>query len=162
GTQRYVPNIAGPSLAGIVLAVYGPAACYMVDAMSWLVMLASLGLLRTKLQEGRGWGSVSLGSLREGFQFVTRHRVILPLMLLYSGEPLFGMAGVLFPCCAWDIWFVGSKVFVMLYAAKAVGSLSAAAMLSFLGPVRRVVRWILIGVGVFGVSTVLSAGSNVF
>src|SRR5215471_109515 len=78
GTQRYVPNIAGPSLAGIVLAVYGPAACYMADAMSWLVMLASLGLLRTKLQEGRGWGSVSLGSLREGFKFVTGHGVIFP------------------------------------------------------------------------------------
>jgi MFS family permease len=50
----------------------------------------------------------------------------------------------------------------MLYAARAVGSLSAAAMLSFLGPVRRVGRWILIGVGVFGVSTVLFAVSNVF
>jgi MFS family permease len=38
GTQRYVPIIAGPSLAGVVLAVFGPAACYMVDALSWLAM----------------------------------------------------------------------------------------------------------------------------
>jgi len=162
GTQRYVPNIAGPSLAGIVLAVYGPAACYMVDAMSWLVMLASLGLLRTKLQEGRGWGSVSLGSLREGFKFVTGHGVIFPLMLLDFGATFFGNARALFPIYARDILFVGPKGLGMLYAARAVGSLSAAAMLSFLGPVRRVGRWILIGVGVFGVSTVLFAGSNVF
>jgi MFS family permease len=162
GTQRYVPNIAGPSLAGIVLALYGPAACYMVDAMSWLVMLASLGLLRTKLQEGRGWGSVSLGSLREGFKFVTGHGVIFPLMLLDFGATFFGNARALFPIYARDILFVGPKGLGMLYAARAVGSLSAAAMLSFLGPVRRGGRWILIGVGVFGVSTVLFAVSNVF
>ena len=44
GTQRYVPIIAGPSLAGVVLAMFGPAACYTVDALSWLAMLASLAL----------------------------------------------------------------------------------------------------------------------
>ena len=46
GTQRHVPNIAGPSLAGLVLALFGPAACYMVDAISWLAMLSSLALAR--------------------------------------------------------------------------------------------------------------------
>jgi MFS family permease len=35
-------------------------------------------------------------------------------------------------------------------------------MLSFLGPVRRGGRWILIGIGIFGLSTVLFAGSHVF
>ena len=34
GTQRYVPVIAGPSIAGVVLAAFGPAACYAVDALS--------------------------------------------------------------------------------------------------------------------------------
>src|SRR5437879_11313621 len=32
GTQRYVPIIAGPSLAGVVLALWGPAACYPAQA----------------------------------------------------------------------------------------------------------------------------------
>src|SRR6059058_1342385 len=64
GTQRHVPNIAGPSLAGLVLALFGPAACYMVDAISWLAMLSSLALLRTKIPEGGGWRTVSLRSLR--------------------------------------------------------------------------------------------------
>src|SRR5437016_3644816 len=54
GTQRYIPIIAGPSLAGLVLAFSGPTACYVVDALSWLAMLISLSLLRTKLQEGAG------------------------------------------------------------------------------------------------------------
>ena len=51
GTQRYVPIIAGPSIAGVVLAVWGPAACYSVDACSWLAMLAALILLRAKIPQ---------------------------------------------------------------------------------------------------------------
>jgi MFS family permease len=33
GTQRYVPIIAGPSLAGVVLAIFGPAACYIASSV---------------------------------------------------------------------------------------------------------------------------------
>ena len=39
-TQRQIATIAGPSIAGLVLAVAGPALCYAVDAISWLIMLA--------------------------------------------------------------------------------------------------------------------------
>src|SRR5262245_31473670 len=72
-TQRLVPVIAGPSLAGIVLAVSGPGICYMVDAFSWLAMLAALASLRATIPPGAGLRSVSLNSLREGFRFVRRH-----------------------------------------------------------------------------------------
>jgi MFS family permease len=162
GTQRYIPIIAGPSLAGLVLAFSGPAACYMVDALSWLAMLISLSLLRTKLQEGAGWRSVSLRSLREGFRFVLSHGVIFPLMLLDFGATFFGNARALFPIYARDILFVGPKGLGVLYAARAVGSLSSAAALSFFGPVRRGGRWILIGIGVYGIATVFFASSRVF
>jgi MFS family permease len=162
GTQRYIPIIAGPSLAGLVLAFSGPAACYMVDALSWLAMLISLSLLRTKLQEGAGWSSVSLRSLREGFRFVLGHGVIFPLMLLDFGATFFGNARALFPIYARDILFVGPKGLGILYAARAVGSFSSAATLSFFGPVRRGGRWILVGICVYGIATVLFAGSRVF
>jgi len=162
GTQRYIPIIAGPSLAGLVLAFSGPAACYVVDALSWLAMLISLSLLRTKLQEGAGWRSVSLRSLREGLRFVLGHGVIFPLMLLDFGATFFGNARALFPIYARDILFVGPKGLGLLYAARAVGSLSSAAALSFFGPVLRGGRWILIGIGVYGIATMLFASSRVF
>jgi MFS family permease len=162
GTQRYIPIIAGPSLAGLVLALSGPAACYVVDALSWLAMLTSLALLRTKLQEGAGWRSVSLRSLREGLRFVLGHGVIFPLMVLDFGATFFGNARALFPIYARDILLVGPKGLGILYAARAVGSLFSAAALSFFGPVRRGSRWIFIGIGVYGIATVLFASSRVF
>jgi MFS family permease len=162
GTQRYVPIIAGPSLAGVLLALSGPAACYMVDALSWVAMLSSLLLLRTKIPEGGGWRSVSLRSLREGLRFVWGHGVIFPLMVLDFAATFFGNARGLFPIYARDILMVGPKGLGMLYAARAVGSLCSAAAMSLIGPVKHGGRWILIGVGIYGISTVLFAGSHLF
>ncbi len=162
GTQRYVPVIAGPSLAGIVLAIFGPGACYLVDALSWLAMLGALASLRTKIPEGGGWRTVSLRALREGLGFVRGHGVILPLMLLDFGATFFGNVRGLFPIYARDILQVGPRELGLLYASRAVGSLLAAATMSFLPPVRRTGRWILIGVAIYGASTALFAGSKVF
>jgi MFS family permease len=162
GTQRHVPNIAGPSLAGLVLALFGPATCYMVDALSWLAMLSSLALLRTKIAEGGGWRTVSFRSLREGLEFVRGHGVIFPLMALDFGATFFGNARGLFPIYARDILFVGPTGLGMLYSSRAVGSLCAAMALGFSGPVKHGGRWILMGIGIYGVSTVLFAGSHTF
>ena len=162
GTQRYVPVIAGPSLAGIVLALYGPAACYLVDALSWLAMLGALASLKTKIPEGGGWRSVSLSALRDGLRFVRGHGVILPLMVLDFGATFFGNVRGLFPIYARDILQVGPRGLGLLYASRAVGSLVAAVAMTLLPPIRRTGRWILIGVAIYGVATVLFAGSEMF
>lgn len=162
GTQRYVPVIAGPSLAGVVLAIYGPAACYLLDAISWLAMLSALLRLRTEIPQGGGWRTVSVKSLREGLGFVWGHGVILPLMILDFGATFFGNVRGLFPIYARDILLVGPKGLGVLYAARAVGSLGAAAAISLVGPIRHVGRWVMIGVSLYGLSTMLFAGSTVF
>lgn len=162
GTQRYVPIIAGPSMAGVVLALWGPAACYSVDACSWLAMLGALILLRAKVSEGGGWRTISLDSLREGLQFVWSHGVIFPLMVLDFTATFFGNVRGLFPIYARDILFVGPKGLGLLYASRAVGSLLAAGGMALFGPAKRSGRWIFLGIGIYGVSTVLFAGSQVF
>ena len=162
GTQRYVPVIAGPSLAGVILAIYGPAACYLLDAISWLAMLSALLLLRTEIPQGGGWRTVSVKSLREGLGFVRTHGVILPLMILDFGATFFGNVRGLFPIYARDILRVGPEGLGVLYAARAVGSLGAAAAIGFVGPIRHAGRWVMIGVSLYGLSTMFFAGSNVF
>ena len=162
GTQRYVPIIAGPSLAGVVLAFSGPAACYAVDAGSWLAMLGALKLLRTKIPEGGGWKTVSLTSLREGLLFVWSHGVIFPLMLLDFSATFFGNVRGLFPIYARDILLVGPTGLGLLYAARAIGSLLAAGAMALFGPVKHSGRWIFLGIGIYGLSTVFFAGSQLF
>lgn len=162
GTQRYVPVIAGPSLAGVLLAFFGPAVCYAVDACSWLAMISALLLLRTKIAEGRGWRTVSLRSLREGWQFVWGHGVIFPLMLLDFSATFFGNARGLFPIFARDVLVVGPTGLGLLYAARALGSLLAGVGMSMIMPVRRAGRWIFFGIALYGLSTALFSQSHIF
>ena len=161
-SQRYIGVIAGPSLAGVVLAAFGPEACYVVDAISWLFMIVSLAWIRTPFQEGKGWRAISLHSLREGLSYVSSHAVIFPLMLMDFGAMFFGSAKALFPVYARDILAVGPRGLGLLYAASAVGSLVAAVGFSLSGGVRRAGPWIFTGVTVYGLSTVLFAGSRFF
>jgi MFS family permease len=162
GTQRYVPIIAGPSIAGVLLAFAGPAACYAVDACSWIAMLAALRLLRAPIPAGGGWRTISLRSLREGWRFVWSHGVIFPLMVLDFSATFFGNSRGLFPIFARDILFVGPRGLGLLYASRAVGSLLAAVGMTLAGPVKYAGRWIFLGIAVYGLSTVAFAESRVF
>ncbi|HWP57749.1 MAG TPA: MFS transporter [Candidatus Acidoferrales bacterium] len=161
-SQRYVSVIVGPSLAGLVLAFSGAAACYAIDALSWLVMLWALAMLRAPLREGGGWKAVSFASLREGLRFVYRHPVMFPLMLLDFGATFFGSVRALLPVYARDLLAVGPEGLGVLYAATAAGSLATAVTVSWLGEFRRAGLWILSGVTVYGVCVILFAGSRTF
>ena len=161
-TQRQIATIAGPSIAGLVLAFAGPGICYGVDAASWIVMLASLALIRTKLPERGGWRTISLNSLRAGFRFVWSHAVIFPFLMMDFGANIFGTVRSLFPIYARDILAVGPQGLGILYAASAAGALLGALVFSVWGPARQAGRWILFGVTIYGLTLLLFAGSHLF
>jgi MFS family permease len=100
--------------------------------------------------------------LREGLQFVWSHGVIFPLMILDFSATFFGNVRGLFPIYARDILFVGPKGLGLLYASRAVGSLLAAGAMALFGPVKHSGRWIFLGIAIYGVATMLFAGSQVF
>ena len=161
-SQRQIAVIAGPSVAGLVLAFAGPALCYAVDAVSWLIMFAALALIRTRLPERGGWRTVSLNALGAGLRFVWRHPVIFPLLVMDFGANIFGTVRALLPVFARDILLVGPEGLGVLYAASAVGSLLGAVGFSLLGRTSRAGRWILGGVTVYGVCVILFAQSQSF
>jgi MFS family permease len=161
-TQRQIATIAGASIAGVVLAIAGPSVCYAVDAISWLVMLVSLALIRAQLPERGGWRTITLDSLRAGFRFVWGHAVIFPFLMMDFGANLFGAVRSLFPIYARDILAVGPEGLGILYAASAAGALIGAFGFSMWGPVRQAGRWILFGVTTYGVCLLLFAQSHFF
>jgi MFS family permease len=129
-TQRQIATIGGPSVAGLVLAIAGPTACYTVDAISWLIMFGSLALIRTRLPQRGGWRTITFDSLRMGLRFVWGHAVIFPFLMMDFGANIFGTVRSLFPIYARDILAVGPQGLGLLYAASAVGALLGALGLS--------------------------------
>jgi len=159
-SQRQIATIAGPSLAGLVLAIAGPTACYAVDAISWLIMFGSLALIRTRMPQRGGWRTITFDSLRVGFRFVWGHAVIFPFLMMDFGANIFGSVRSLFPIYARDILAVGPQGLGLLYAASAVGALLGALGLSLWGPVRHAGRWILVGVTIYGLCLLFFAKSH--
>lgn len=151
-TPRHVATIAGPSIAGLVLAFSGPAVCYAIDAVSWLIMLAALLLIRARVSARGGLRRVSLGALAEGFRFVWGHAVIFPFLMMDLGANIFGTVRSLYPVYARDILGVGPKGMGVLYAASATGALIGAVGMSVFGTRRHAGRWILIGVSIYGLA----------
>ena len=158
--ERSLGLIVGPGLAGVAIAVFGPGACYLADAFSWLAMLVSLALIRVPLQVAIR-GQVSLSALAAGIQFVWRQPVIFPFMILDFGATLFGSSYALLPIYAKDILDVGPIGLGALYAAPSVGGVIMGAALS--GPVKidRAGVWVLLGVALYGLCTMVFAVSTI-
>ena len=161
-SQRQIATIAGPSIAGIVLAIAGPAACYTVDALSWLIMIAALAMIRTELPASGGWRTISFDSLRAGLHFVRHHAVIFPFLMMDLGANFFGSIRSLYPIYARDILAVGPKGLGLLYAASAAGSVLGAFVFSVSGSAQQAGRWILFGVTLYGLCLLGFSHSHYF
>ena len=161
-TQRNVASILGPGLAGVILAVHGPALCYGIDAISWFAMLAALLSISARPQAIAGLRGLSRSALQDGFAFVLGNPMILSLMFLDFGATLFGEPEALLPIFAKRILAVGPTGLGLLFAATSVGSLLAATGMSLVPTRRGVGRWVLLGVTVYGASVVVFALSRTF
>jgi MFS family permease len=158
-TLRKTGSVAGPSLAGLVLAFASPAWCYAVDAASWLVMLGALMLIAAR-PDGRSMQTtISLRALQDGLAFVVSHPIILSVMALDFGATLFATPNALFPVYARDILQVGPQGLGVLYAATSIGAILGALGMSTLHGVRRAGVGVLVGVTVYGIANVFFAAS---
>jgi MFS family permease len=161
-TQRQAATIAGPSVAGLMLAAGGAAICYFGNAATLLGMVGALLLIRGQTQERHAGRAFRLQSLGEGVQFVWNNPVILALMALDFGQNFFGTPRALFPVYARDILGVGPEGLGLLYAAASLGAIVVAVGMSLVGNVRRAGLIVLIGVVIHAVCIVLFAYSPVF
>lgn len=159
-TQRSVAMVLGPSLAGVALALAGPALCYVIDAASWFAMLLALALMHARPVQRRL--AMSAEALLAGARFVLKQRVIFSFMLLDFGATFFGASAALYPIFARDILEVGEVGLGMLYAAPAIGAVGAGLIMSAREQPAEAGKWVVLGVAFFGTSTAIFALAHVF
>jgi len=160
--QRQLSLVVGPSLAGFVLLISDPSLAYTLDAISWLAICAALAVINRPLQAKTRATTGSWQALVDGARFVWSRQVILAFMVLDFGAQFFGSAQALLPIYARDILHVGPLELGVLFAALPAGSLLAATALSTAVHVDRAGRWVLLGVGLYGVATIGFARSDEF
>lgn len=163
-----VGAIAGPALAGMVIAQSGVAAAYWINAVSFGAVLAALILMgpveqaSTTRKENQTRQAAVVESVREGLRFVFSQPIILSSMLLDFFATFFSSATFLLPIFAQDILRIGPEGYGWLLAAPSIGASTVALTLSFVSTIPRQGPLLLLSVSGFGFATVLFGVSAAF
>jgi MFS transporter, ENTS family, enterobactin (siderophore) exporter len=120
-----IGNLAGPAIAGLLIAESGVTICYGLDAAGFLAFGLVLTRVRPLPPVTRGQ-QPGLRSLMEGFRYVRHHRVVAALLLVDANAMIFGMPAGLFPALATEHFHGGSATFGLLAAAPGLGALTGA------------------------------------
>jgi MFS family permease len=161
-----IAQVGGPAFGGIIIAVANVGWAYIFNAVSFLVAVAALSMMRNvPATERRGQASdgVSIAAARAGLRFVFRAPMIRSTMLLDFFATFFASATALLPIFAQDILHVGPRGYGWLYAAPAVGaSLGSVAMLRLVSRIEHRGPTLVWAVVVYGLATVVFGVSSWF
>jgi MFS family permease len=123
-------RIVGPAIAGVLISTSGVTTCFVVNAISYVAVIASLALMREReFEPAEPIRRLPVhGAVREGLSFIRRGRtdvkVVLALVLAMS------ISGfnfrVLLPLLASDTLHAGAVVFGLLFSAYGVGAITGA------------------------------------
>ncbi|MBO0818627.1 MAG: MFS transporter, partial [Actinobacteria bacterium] len=150
-TVNKAAALAGPAIAGLVIAQFGVAATFGADAASYLICALMAARLRP-LWPGGGGRRAGLGSFAEGLGYLRHHRLVTGLLLVDVTAMVFGMPSALFPAIGAGRFHGGATTVGLLYAAPAAGALAGALTSGWIARVRRAGRVLLASVMVWGLA----------
>ncbi len=160
-----VATIAGPAIAGFMLAETGPALIYGVNALSFLAVIAALIAMKTSgdpERNGDRGSALSFAALKEGFRFVRNTPIIVQTMTLDFAATFFASATLLLPIFASERLHVDARGYGFLAAAPAVGSVITALVMARAGSFSKQGRLVVVSVAIFGLATAAFGISTVF
>ena len=146
-----VAEIAGPALAGLLIATVGVDVTYAVDFATFLVSLATLRAMRTPPPPPDA-PAPSWRSVVQGMRYAGSRQELLGTYLVDMNAVFFGMPLALFP--ALSERYGGPEVLGLMYAAPAVGSVLAALVSGWTRHVHRHGRAVALAAAGWGVAIV--------
>ena len=144
-------RLAGPSLAGLVIAGFGEGYCFLIDGVSYLAVIASLLMMRLNRSRIERAVTPMLAQLKEGWAYVSGFAPVRTILLLFAAISLMGMPfTVLMPIFAAKILHGGPHTLGFLMGAVGIGALGSAISLAFRKSVLGLGRMIAISAAIFG------------
>lgn len=147
-------DVIGPALGGVIIALAGLTAAYVVDAVTFLAAIYALLLMKPMPPQEDETRTSVLRSVREGFSYLKGRRVLQSTFLIDINAMVFGMPRALFPLLALEAFHVGPIGLGLLYAAPGVGAMIGAFLTGWVQNVRHQGRAVLLAVAVWGLAIV--------
>lgn len=152
--QFNLARIIGPVLGGLALTGLGATWCFALNGLSFVAVILSLLLLRTKFIPQ--WSRASLmTSMREGISFIRRQGSMEALIVLAFLMTMLGIPMMVFlPVFAKDVLHGGARTFTLLLSLSGAGSVAGALLVAGLGNIAGKGRVMLVMLSVTGLATV--------
>ncbi|MFF5130056.1 MFS transporter [Streptomyces syringium] len=149
--------IAGPSLAGVIIAFAGLPWAYVLDIVSYAVSLAlTVGLAASPASHDAD--KPSLRGVLEGARYAWRRKELLGTYAVDMAAMFFAMPTAIYPFLADDLdapWALG-----LMYAAGAVGSLVVSLTSGWVSRIHRHGRMVVLAAAGWGLAMALAGGMH--
>jgi MFS family permease len=164
-----VARTAGPALAGVLIAIFGTAGSYTVQAIFyllatvWTVKLRAENRFSPSIAGHSGKGESFGESVIAGWKFSWRNQEVRAGLLVVTFASLLLIPfSTLLPVFARDILAVGAKGQGLLLTSMGVGALLSSVLVASLGD--RMPRGLVMigGVGIYGILVVIFSASSSF
>ena len=157
-------RIVGPGIAGVLVAQVGEGACFMINAISYLVVIGALLAMNISRRITGSAPQVSLTrSLAEGINYALAISPIRQLLLLMGLVGFMGMPYItLMPVFAGEIHRGGADALGLMMGAVGIGALLGSLFLARRAKILGLGRIIVAAALTFGMGLILFSFSSVF
>jgi MFS family permease len=146
-------RVAGPALAGVLIAAVGLASAFGIDIATFAASLLSIWLLPPS-PPAPDADRPSLQSILDGFRLVRRRKALLGIFVVDTNAMIFGMPKSLFPAFAEKLGG-GPGVLGLMYGAPFAGALVASISSGWMMHVRRQGLGVCVAAAAWGVAIAL-------
>ena len=148
--QFNLARVVGPVLGGLALANWGAAWCFGLNGVSFLAVIASLLIVRTRFMPKKT-GETLLQSMQQGIAFVRKQPAMESLIVLAFCMTMLAIPLIVFlPVFAHDVLHGDARTFSLLLGGSGVGSVVGALVVAWLGRLKRQGRFALIMLVILG------------
>jgi MFS family permease len=154
-------RIIGPAVGGGLIAAVGEGWCFVIDAVSYLAVLASLMAMRVAKGEVQSTAESAMKQLAVGYRYVKSFTPIRTTLILIAATSIFGIPqSILMPVMASDVLGGAAYTLGALMAASGLGALCGALYLASRSSVVGLGRAIAISTLVYGIMLIAFAASR--
>ncbi len=126
-------RIAGPAVAGLVIASFGTDMCFLINALSYLAIVGAMLMIRIvrKVQDNKAG---IIAQAKEGLRYAKTHVVTRDLLLMTGVMSFFVLQyGVILPAFAKEVLDVGPSGYGYMMSSLGLGAFIAAISIASVG-----------------------------
>ncbi len=147
-------RLVGPSIGGLVIAAWGETACFGINAVSYLAVIAALRRVRAVRPAPARAPTHPLADLADGWRYAMGYLPIRRMLLLLATVSVtIGPYSSLMPAIAVKTFGEGAQLVGLFIGAVGLGAVIAAVILARRPSVRGLAKWIGVSAIAAGVGT---------